>query len=119
WREQLVSVEHQRIKLADQLQEMLAEGAIQGSLFGRAEINLDSQVQVSEALKRLGVPLPESTRNWKLQPLAADYPVVATLLEYRTVRKAMTSYAENIREELGPATAECMRIFDRSEHQRV
>jgi len=104
WREQLVSVEHQRIKLADQLQEMLAEGAIQGSLFGRAEINLDSQVQVSEALKRLGVPLPESTRNWKLQPLAADYPVVATLLEYRTVQKAMTSYGENILEEISPVT---------------
>jgi DNA polymerase-1 len=104
WREQLVSVEHQRIKLADQLQEMLAEGAIQGSLFGRAEINLDSQVQVSEALKRLGVPLPESTRNWQLQPLAADYPVVATLLEYRTVQKAMTSYGENILEEISPVT---------------
>src|SRR4051812_19830211 len=48
WREQLVAIEHQRIKLADDLQEMLAAGAAQGSLFGRAEINLDSQVQVSE-----------------------------------------------------------------------
>jgi DNA polymerase-1 len=104
WREQLVAIEHQRIKLADELQEMLAAGAAQGSLFGRAEINLDSQVQVSEALKRLGVPLPDSTRNWKLQPLAADYPVIAKLLEYRTVQKAMTSYGENILEEINPKT---------------
>jgi DNA polymerase-1 len=104
WREQLVTVEHQRIKLADELQEMLAEGAVQGSLFGRAEINLDSQVQVTEALKRLGIPLPDSTRNWKLQPLANDYPVIAKLLEYRTVQKAMTSYGENILEEISPVT---------------
>jgi DNA polymerase-1 len=104
WREQLVIVEHQRIKLADQLQEMLAAGAVQGSLFGRAEINLDSQVQVSEALKNLGIPLPDSTRGWKLQPLANEYPVIATLLEYRTVQKAMTSYGENILEEISPVT---------------
>jgi DNA polymerase-1 len=104
WREQLVIVEHQRIKLADQLQEMLAAGAMQGSLFGRAEINLDSQVQVSEALRNLGIPLPDSTRGWKLQPLANEYPVIATLLEYRTVQKAMTSYGENILEEISPVT---------------
>jgi DNA polymerase-1 len=104
WREQLVTVEHQRVKLADELQEMLAEGAVQGSLFGRAEINLDSQVQVTDALKRLGIPLPDSTRNWKLQPLANDYPVIAKLLEYRTVQKAMTSYGENILEEINPVT---------------
>jgi DNA polymerase-1 len=104
WREQLVLVEHQRARLADQLQEMLAAGAVQGSLFGRAEINLESQVQVTEALKRLGIPMPDSTRNWKLQPLANDYPVIATLLEYRTVQKAMTSYGENILDEISPVT---------------
>jgi DNA polymerase-1 len=104
WRAQLVAVEHQRAKLADELQELLAVGAVQGSLFGRAEINLDSQVQVTEALTNLGIPLPDSTRNWKLQPLAAEYPAIAKLLEYRTVQKAMTSYGENILEEINPAT---------------
>ncbi|HYE66872.1 MAG TPA: DNA polymerase, partial [Pyrinomonadaceae bacterium] len=104
WREQMVAVEHKRVKLADELQEMLAAGAIQGSLFGRADINLDSHVQLTDALKRLGVPVPDSTRNWKLQPLAADYPVIAKLLEYRTVQKAITSYGENILEEINPVT---------------
>ncbi|MBV9959428.1 MAG: hypothetical protein JO360_13470, partial [Acidobacteria bacterium] len=104
WREQLKKVEKERARLADELQEMLSEGAVQGSLFGRADINLDSHVQLTDALKRLGVPLPDSTRNWKLQPLAAEYPVVAKLLEYRTMQKALTSYGENILDEISPAT---------------
>jgi DNA polymerase-1 len=107
WREQLSVVEKKRAALANELQEMLAEESAQGSLFGgpsRIDINLDSHVQLTRALTRLGVPVPDSTRNWKLQPLAADYPVIATLLEYRTVQKALTSYGENILEEINPVT---------------
>ncbi|MDX6696166.1 MAG: polymerase [Blastocatellia bacterium] len=106
WREQLVVVEKQRAQLAEELQEMLAEESAQGSFFGpqRVDINIDSHVQLTRALKRLGVPVPDSTRNWKLQPLAVDYPVVAKLLEYRTVQKALTSYGENILSEINPTT---------------
>src|SRR5207253_4924380 len=90
WLEQLAIVEKKRAELANELQEMLGEGVAQGSLFGppRANINLDSQLQVTDSLNRLGIPVPDSTRNWKLQPLAAQYPVVAKLLEYRTMQKA-------------------------------
>jgi len=106
WREQLAIVEQKRAGLADELQEILGKDSAQASLFGppRANINLDSQPQVTEALARMGIPLPDSTRNWKLQPLAAEYPVVATLLEYRTVQKALTSYGENIIEMINPVT---------------
>lgn len=107
WLEQLGIVEKKRIELAEQLQEVLAEESSQGSLFGgpqREDINLDSQQQLTKALNRLGIPLPDSTRNWKLQPLAAQYPVIATLLEYRTVQKALTSYGTNMIELINPAT---------------
>jgi DNA polymerase I-like protein with 3'-5' exonuclease and polymerase domains len=106
WLEQLAIVEERRAELANDLQEMLGEGAAQASLFGppRANINLDSQQQVSEALERLGIPLPDSTRNWKLQPLALQYPVVAKLLEYRTMQKALTSYGQNMIEFINPKT---------------
>jgi DNA polymerase I-like protein with 3'-5' exonuclease and polymerase domains len=104
WREQLKKVGKERALLADELQEMLAVGAAQQTLFGHGEINLDSHIQLTDALKQLGVPLPDSTRNWKLQPLARDYPVVAKLLEYRTVQKALTSYGENILDEISPTT---------------
>src|SRR6266850_2049423 len=106
WLEQLTIVEKTRAELANELQEMLGEGVAQASLFGpsRANINLDSQMQVTDALTRLGIPLPDSTRNWKLQPLAAQYPVVAKLLEYRTMQKALTSYGQNMIEYINPKT---------------
>lgn len=104
WLEQLEKVKIMQAKLADELQDMLSAGVAQASLFGRAEINLDSQAQVSDALKNLGVPLPESTRGWQLQPLANDYPVVAKLLEYRSVAKGLTSFGENILGFVKPQT---------------
>ena len=106
WLEQLAIVEVKRGEVANELQEMLGEGVAQASLFGppRANINLDSQQQVTEALTRLGIPLPDSTRNWKLQPLAAQYPVVEKLLEYRTMQKALTSYGQNMIEFINPKT---------------
>ncbi|MGI8835636.1 MAG: DNA polymerase [Pyrinomonadaceae bacterium] len=107
WLEQLSLVEKRRAQLADELQDILAEESSQGSLFGgpqRDEINLDSHQQLTQALNRLGIPVPDSTRNWKLQPLAAEYPVIATLLEYRTVQKALTSYGQNMIELVNPTT---------------
>jgi DNA polymerase I len=107
WLEQLSIVEKRRIELAEQLQEVRAEESSQGSLFGgpqRDDINLDSHQQLTQALNRLGIPVPDSTRNWKLQPLAAQYPVIGTLLEYRTVQKALTSYGENMIQLINPVT---------------
>ncbi|MCP9493445.1 MAG: DNA polymerase [Pyrinomonadaceae bacterium MAG19_C2-C3] len=106
WREQMTVIEHRRKHLAEDLQAMLSEGTSQGSLFSnaRTEVNIDSHTQLTAALTRLGVPVPDSTRNWKLQPLAVEYPVVAKLLEYRTVQKALTSYGGNILEEINPHT---------------
>ena len=107
WLEQLSIVEKRRVELAEQLQEVLAEESSQGTLFGgpqREEINLDSHQQLTQALNRLGIPVPDSTRNWKLQPLAAQYPIIGTLLEYRTVQKALTSYGENMIQMINPMT---------------
>ena len=106
WLDQLAIVERNAAELAEELQEVLAEESMQGSLFGgpqREDINLDSHQQVTQALQRLGIPVPDSTRNWKLQPLAAEYPVIATLLEYRTVQKALTSYGQNMIDLINPS----------------
>ena len=80
WRKQLDKVKVSQNKVAMELQQMLSAGVAQASLFGVTEINLDSQNQVTDALKNLGVPVPETTRGWQLQPLAVEYPVVAKLL---------------------------------------
>lgn len=104
WREQLETVTNIQQKTADELQDLLSAGVAQASLFGRSEINLDSQVQVTDALVGLGIPMPNTTRAWELQPLAEKYPVVAKLLEYRGVAKAISSFGENILEFIEPKT---------------
>ena len=104
WREQLNKMRGAQAKFADELQDMLSAGVAQASLFGRSEINLDSQAQVTDALLGLGVPMPDTTQAWQLQPLAEKYPVVSKLLEYRTVAKASSSFGENILEYIEPQT---------------
>jgi DNA polymerase-1 len=104
WREQLEKVKIAQAKAADELQELLSAGVAQASLFGRPEINLDSQPQVTDALRNLGVPVPDTTRAWVLQPLAEQYPVIAKLLEYRGVAKMLGSFGENILEFIKPGT---------------
>ncbi len=104
WREQLDKMRAAQAKFGDELQDLLSAGVAQASLFGRPEINLDSQAQVTDALIGLGIPMPDTTRAWQLQPLAEKYPAVAKLLEYRTVAKASSSFGENILEFIEPAT---------------
>ncbi len=102
WSEQLDKVKAEQATTANILQDMLSSGVAQASLFGRSEINLDSQAQVTDALINLGVPMPNSTRAWELQPLADEYPVVAKLLEYRGAAKAVSSFGDNILEFIEP-----------------
>lgn len=104
WREHLNKVKLSQATASDELQELLSAGVSQATLFGRPEINLDSQAQVTAALANLGIPLPETTRAWQLQPLAEKYPVVSKLLEYRAVQKSATSFGENILEFIDPET---------------
>jgi DNA polymerase I len=105
WRELLATIGKRRDHLHEALQDQLAEEPAQISLFGptRADINLDSHVQLTRALTRLGVPVPDSTRNWKLEPLAAEFPVVGQLLEYRTLQKAL-KFGETLLEAVSPVT---------------
>lgn len=104
WRAHLEQIGKKQAHLADDLQDMLSAGAIQSSLFGRAEINLDSQQQVLESLQRIGVPIGESTRHEILEKLAPLHPAVEKLIEYRAVQKSLTSFGENILEYIRPAT---------------
>jgi DNA polymerase-1 len=65
-------------------------------------INLDSPTQLLQALQHLGVPVT-STTSGALVPLAASFPVVQAVLEYRRVRKALT-FTEALPSHVHPAT---------------
>ncbi len=104
WKEQLERVKTEQNEVSLELQSMLAAGVSQASLFGAPEINLDSHSQVTDALINLGIPVPETTRGWELEPLADKYPVIEKLLQYRSVAKSATSFGENILEFISPET---------------
>jgi DNA polymerase-1 len=108
WRAKLKEIEKQRDVLQELLRDELAEEPAQQSLFGpaRAHINLDSHVQLTRALKRVlpeGEEIPDSTRNWKLEPLAAKFTVVRRVLDYRTLQKTL-KFGETLLEAVNKQT---------------
>ncbi len=67
------------------------------------EFNLNSPKQLGEALfEKLGIPAKKKTKSGYstsaevLEELAADYPIVADILEYRTVQKLKSTYCDGL-----------------------
>lgn len=88
----------------EELMDMLAPGARQPALIGRPEINLGSTKQVIGNMKRMGIPLDDTTQEWKIEPLGKEYPAVAKLLEYRGYAKHVSSFGESILAHVRPDT---------------
>jgi DNA polymerase I-like protein with 3'-5' exonuclease and polymerase domains len=105
WRDLIgrIRIEHDRV--ADELHRELGPASPQMSLFGgmAERINLDSPAQVKEALARIGIGV-EDTREWTLQKLAHQFPVLEKFLEYRGLSKSLSSYGEGILDYINPAT---------------
>lgn len=105
WRELIGRIRAAHDWIAEELQTELGAGAPQMSLFGGAtqQINLDSPAQVKDALARLGIEV-EDTREWRLHRLAKEHPVLAKLLEHRSLSKNLSAFGENILDYINPAT---------------
>ena len=103
WRSLVTDVERAHRVLSADLKRELAAGIQQLTLFGEPDINLDSPSQVIETLARMGINL-EGTRSWQLQALAREHSVIAKLLDYRAVQKALTSYGGTLLEHISPVT---------------
>jgi DNA polymerase-1 len=103
WRALVAGLERAHDVLSSELRRELAAGIPQLTLFGEPEINLDSPAQITEALGKMGIVV-EGTRSWQLQPLAKQHAAIAKLLEYRTVKKALTSYGLALLDHIHPVT---------------
>jgi DNA polymerase-1 len=103
WLEQLETVSRRQASAADELQDLLSAGVLQTGLFGRVEINLDSNPQVLSALQNIGVPTEAIDKN-VLLPLADRFPVCGKVVEYRAALKQSSSYGLNILDARHPAT---------------
>lgn len=104
WRALVADLERAHQLLSADLRGQLAAGVPQLTLFGEPpNINLDSPAQVMDALSQMGIRV-EGTRNWQLQALGKDHPVVAKLLEYRSVQKLLSSYGPSLLDHIHPVT---------------
>ncbi|MBQ2973140.1 MAG: DNA polymerase I [Clostridia bacterium] len=72
------------------------------------EFNLNSPKQLGEALfEKMGLPAKKKTKSGYstnadvLEGLAADYPVVAKILEYRTLAKLKSTYCDGLLKVIG------------------
>ncbi len=72
------------------------------------EFNLNSPKQLGEALfEKMGLPAKKKTKSGYstnadvLEGLASDYPVVAKILEYRTLAKLRSTYCEGLLKVIG------------------
>jgi DNA polymerase-1 len=66
-------------------------------------INLRSPRQVKLALNELGIPV-SSTNSLTLIPLAQDYPILGSLLEYRSLAARISTFAERLPAHIHPLT---------------
>jgi DNA polymerase I-like protein with 3'-5' exonuclease and polymerase domains len=105
WRDLVAGIRVEHHRIAEELQQEFGAAAPQMSLFGGAteRINLDSPAQVKEALARMGIEV-EDTREWTLQKLARQHPVLEKLLVYRGLSKNLSSYGEGMLDYINPAT---------------
>ena len=102
WQALVNDLESRRTALEDRLQELLVELTPATDLFGHTEINFNSPHQVLELLRRLGLPVTGTTEA-ELLPFK-NHPIVATLLEYRSVQKLLSTYGRSLLDHLHPVT---------------
>ena len=104
WRDLISRIRIAHDAVAEELQRELGAGSPQLSLFGTPEpINLDSPAQVKEALARIGIDV-DDTREWRLQKLAREHPILEKLLEHRSLSKSLSSYGEGVLDFINPVT---------------
>ena len=105
WKQLGKQIEQHREEAALALNNHLRKPSVQLNLFGeeRDSLNLDSQQQVLKALKDMGIPVKNTSKN-QLTPLADQYPVVRHLLEYRKAAKALQAFIYSIPDTIHPVS---------------
>lgn len=85
-------------------------GDIVARIYSQAgfEFNINSPKQLGEALfVKMGIPAKKKTKSGYstsadvLEGLAADYPIVADVLEYRTLAKLKSTYCDGLAKAIG------------------
>ncbi len=105
WKQVLAGMQAEHERLSAALQADLAGTRAQLALIPEVApaLNLNSTQQLQRALAKLGVDVPD-THERTLQEVAHKHPIIATILEYRGMQKAISSYGEGLLAHVQPAT---------------
>jgi DNA polymerase-1 len=91
------------------VQRMLAANEDQMTLFGTSTMNIDSNVQLKKALLKFGLEL--SSTNVSELKRYKGLPVIDALLEYRKAQKFVSTYGENLIDQIHPLTGRLHTAF--------
>lgn len=105
WHRILAGMKVQHEALSKELQEILAPTRKQLALLPDLvpALNLNSTQQLRASLAELGVEVPDTHEN-TLLGVRDRHPVVARILEYRGIQKAISSYGEGLLAHVHPQT---------------
>ena len=98
------ALDESREQTAARLVEAFTQAVSQPTLFGAPEINLDSTMEVADLLRRMGVPIKDSTGDEELKDLAEGYAVVQMLRDYRGAAKLAGTYGRPLLRSIHPRT---------------
>ena len=103
WRTIIGASKIERDRCAEELNDLLvAAGAVpQLTLFGGPAINLNSNAQMVETFRNMGIDLPDTMEATLVK---YDHPAIKKLLEYRSFEKTLSAFGEKFLELINPAT---------------
>jgi len=102
WNIIMGDVDKDRLEIKAIIQEMLSSTESQTTLFGVPLLNIDSNLQLKEALHKYGIDLDNTS-----QPTLSKFaglPIIDAILDYRKAEKLMSTYAQSLLDKINPIT---------------
>lgn len=112
WGEVAFKNQERANEIADEIFAELSPVLPQGSLFGNTTFNLGSVTQVQKYFSDFGIPMPESTKEVFLQPLARKYPIIEKFIEWRGLTKSTSSFGDAWLDYVNPSTGRIHANFN-------
>lgn len=105
WQRLLGQMQQQHEALSTELQQALAGTRAQLALLPELApaLNLNSTQQLQRSLAKLGIEVAD-THERTLMDVKDRHPIIARILEYRGLQKAISSYGEGLLNHVHPAT---------------
>jgi len=101
WREVIASAEAKADEYRTQVNEILSSVSEQNTLFGASTVNIESNDQLIESFRKLGVTL-ESTDQKVLKQ--CKHPAAKLLMDYRSYKKLISTYGESLLRKINKTT---------------